>query len=196
MNSNILIDALPDTVEVNGRALPIRTDYRVGILFELLLDDRALSARDKIIAALELWFYELPSETDEAFRGAMGFYLCGKTPKDQPNAAASKGIAPKIYSFQHDADLILAAFQSQYGIDLTSVENLHWWRFRALFNGLSGTTEIMKIMGYRAVDLSSVKDLHERERLSRLKAAYALPSPLNDEEQAGQIGCLLAGGLS
>lgn len=195
MISNILIDALPDTVEVCGRAVPIRTDYRVGILFELLLDEPELSAKEKVLSALELWYEQPPQEADEAFRAAMHFYLCGREPREQQNDTKTKGIAPRIYSFQHDAEHIVAAFQSRYGIDLTSVDGLHWWRFRALFNGLDSSTEIMKIMGYRAVDLSAIKDTHERERLSRLKAIHALPSVLSNEDKAGQIGSLLAGGL-
>lgn len=52
---NILIDTLPETVEVNGRAFSIRTDFRIGIMFELMVFDQNLSDDEKVENALELY---------------------------------------------------------------------------------------------------------------------------------------------
>ena len=52
---NILIDRLPETVEIGDMEYPIRTDFRVSILFELLMQDDTVpdseknNASDKII---------------------------------------------------------------------------------------------------------------------------------------------------
>ena len=40
---NILIDKLPETVEVNGQEVGVNSDFRVFILFEQILHDHELS---------------------------------------------------------------------------------------------------------------------------------------------------------
>ncbi|MBQ9741788.1 MAG: hypothetical protein IJV91_12735, partial [Kiritimatiellae bacterium] len=54
---NILVDSLPSTVVVGGRDIPIDTNFRTGIIYELMMQDRDLDKIEKTIAALNL-FYE------------------------------------------------------------------------------------------------------------------------------------------
>ncbi len=197
MSSNLLIDPLPETVTVGGVEYAVNTDFRAGILFELLItEDHELSPAEKIAAGLGIWYPQLPdADPQEAWNAAVEFYCCGQTPAERPKKALKKGFTSRTYSFEYDAEHICAAFQSEYGIDLTSAEDLHWWRFRALFRGLSSDTEIVRIMGYRAADLSDIKSKEERARITRLKNIYALPSILSDEEKAARAGALFAGGI-
>ncbi len=198
MTHNLIIDALPETVDVSGRMLHVNTDFRAGILFELLItEDRQLSPAEKVAAGLGIWFTRLPVDVDSiaAWQAAVEFYCCGKTPQEESSTVRNKkGFTGRVYSYEHDADYICAAFQSEYGIDLTTAE-LHWWRFRALFRGLSSSTELVRIMGYRAADTSQIKSKEERARITRLKILYALPSALSDEEKAAAAGALFAGGI-
>ena len=41
---------------------------------------------------------------------------------------------------------------SQYGIDLIDIEELHWYKFLALFKGLKDDEIISKIMAYRGYE--------------------------------------------
>ena len=82
----------------------------------------------------------------------------------------------RIYSFAQDGDYIAAAFRSQYGIDLLTIPYMHWYEFRALFKGLEESCEIVKIMGYRAAELSKIKYKPERERIARLQEIYRIKS--------------------
>ena len=51
---NILIDLVPESVEIDRTEYKIRTDFRVSILFEMMMQDEELSNEEKILKALEL----------------------------------------------------------------------------------------------------------------------------------------------
>lgn len=199
---NILIDTLPATVMVAGEAVTIATDFRTGILFEMLVQDGSISKEDKAQAALELWYPDgLPVYTEESVIEAIDqmlwFYLCGKQSKKPPTQGVTKpdpkGIARRIYDFDVDAPLIYAAFLAQYHIDLQDVDDLHWWKFSAMFAGLSEEHEISKIMGYRSIELATIKNKAERERYTKLQAKYALPDNRSVEDKERMIGSLFGG---
>ena len=196
MICNLLIDPLPEAVIIDGTKHPINTSFRAGILFELLItEDHELSPAEKIAVGLGIWYPEMTfGDLQAAWNAAVDFYCCGKTLPQRRLAAAQKGFDARAYSYELDAEYICAAFQSEYGIDLTDAE-MHWWRFRALFRGLGSDNELVKIMGYRSANLSEIKSKEERARITRLKNIYALPSALSDEEKAARAGALFAGGI-
>lgn len=53
---NLLIDGLPEDVEIGGQTVKIETGFRTGILFEEMIRDVTLSDTEKIQTALELYF--------------------------------------------------------------------------------------------------------------------------------------------
>lgn len=188
---NILIDSLPETIEVDGREFPVRTDFRIGILFEQLVLDPDLTDGEKTEKAIRLFFEdEIPDDLGQAVDGILWFYSCGSYHAEDQNEKqkrASPKPARRVYDFEHDADLIYSAFLDQYGVDL-QVEDMHWWRFRALFRALKDDNKISKIIEYRAIDLSTVKNKEERKRLARLKSEYALPCTLSEEQKVAMAG--------
>lgn len=168
---SILLDALPDTVVVGGKAWPIRSDYRVGVRFELLMQDPTVSDTDKVAQALALYYPEVPSDLNGAVEGILWFYLCGA---ESSKTAASGRTQPKrCYDFDEDSGRIAAAFYGAYRIDLNAVEYLHWWTFRALFRGLPADCELCRVMGYRTADTSGMGK-KQREVYAKLKRQYAL----------------------
>lgn len=173
---NILIDNLPDTVVINETDYPIHTDFRLWIRFELLMLGRL--DEKKVAGLLIMCYKQLPSDLREALRALMGFYA-GCSPNGQEGEAER---SKPIYSFEHDADYIYAAFMAQYGIDL-QVAELHWWQFKALFKSLNDTNQIVKIMEYRSIDLSKIKDKEQRKHYRKMKALYKLPDPRSEEEK-------------
>lgn len=197
---NILIDTLPETVMIDGMEFSIRTDFRYCILFELLIQDSEVTDKEKVVEALKLFFEEMPDNTEAAVDSILWFYSCGNV--DNVSRGNGKSHEPpdehktnqkRLYDFNVDAELIYAAFLDQYGIDLADAE-LHWWKFRALFNGLKSDNEFCKIVGYRSVDLSQIKNKSERKRLAILKNRYALPCILSEEEKVAMAGNAFAGG--
>lgn len=172
--ANIILDVLPETVDIDGAEYRINSDFRISILFELLMQDDEVGKRQKLIQGLKLYYPEIPHNVTMAVDKMIWFYRCGKETESGGHGSGS-GRAKQIYSFEHDDDYIYAAFLEQYGIDLQDVEELHWWNFRALFRGLSEDTEFVKIMGYRSVKITSKMSKEQREFYKKMQSIHALP---------------------
>ena len=114
------------------------------------------------------------------------FYKCGKEEKTSQNNENKR--EKQIYSYVFDADKIYSAFIQQYNIDLQKT-NLHWWQFRSMFESLTDETQIVEIMGYRAMDLSKIKDKEERKRYRKLQKLYALPDMRTQEQKESNFAC-------
>lgn len=204
---NILIDPLPTTVEVAGRDISINADFRTAILFEQLMQSKEQdNVKGRI--AFELFF---PSEslkailsdaqaTSDAIDAIVWFYSCSRQTREtveQRTQYAGRrsnfGIQRRIYDFDVDAPLIYAAFLAQYGVDLQDVDFLHWWKFSAMFSALNDSNLIVKIMGWRSVDIASIKNKTEKQRLARLQAQYALRDTKTIEEKQSLAGALFGG---
>lgn len=201
MPLNLLTDKAPLHVPVGGVFVPIETDFRRGIRCDLLLRDGTLSDRARLWGVLCL-FYErqsIPTDIPAAMRAIIWFLRGGESERHTHRALshAAEGGAPvnkRLFDYQIDSKYIYAAFLDQYGIDLQDIDYLHWWKFRAMFAGLRGDHELMRIMGYRAVNLSAIKNAAERSRMARRQAAYALPPEAAAGDMASRAGALFGAG--
>lgn len=180
---NLLIDQLPVSVSIGDLEWPIRWGYRYWIMFEILMTDPEISEEEKLYHALELCYEELPPDLGAAKEAILYFYRCGRQGKLKHGGANGDA---RLYSFEHDASYIYAAFWQQYGIDLTQ-EHLHWWQFRALFNALSPDTLFVSIMGWRYARVDAKTSPEERDRLQKLKEQYALPVSRTENEKTEKI---------
>lgn len=176
---NILIDKLPNEYE----GLKVNTNFRSFILFELLMQDKKISNKDKIILTLNLFYETTPTDLKKAIDGIMWFYTRGKKIKDNTNDNSNNNRKKRVYSFEYDADYIYAAFLDQYNIDLNEIDYLHWFKFKALFEGLKDENKICEIMGYRAVDINKIKDKEEQKKYRKLQKEWALPDERTEEEK-------------
>lgn len=195
MNHNMLIDELPRTVMISGAEVQIETNFRTGILFELMMQDDTVDDAQKIITALRMFYGDRPFNVDEAIDQILWFYSCGKEWRkdNDPDSGADDGVN-RIYSYEHDDDYIYSAFLSQYGIDLQDVEYLHWWKFKSMFHGLSEDQEIVKIMGYRGMKISSKMSREQRRFYEKMQRMYALPIPDGEREKYEAITDALMNG--
>lgn len=178
----LLTGDLPDIVSVAGARYPIRTDFRVSIEFELLVQNRDVQEKDKILQALRLYYPQPPKDIKEACEKLIWFYRCGKEETEQDDSDTEPADSRRVYDFGYDSDYIYAAFLEQYGVDLADVKHLHWWKFRAMFWGLSEDCEFVKIMGYRGMKIPSKMPKEQKAFYRKMKRIYALPLP-KDEQQ-------------
>ena len=187
---NMLIDELPQKV---GN-IDINSDFRVSILFELLMQDNDYTNEEKVQQALILYYPNLQEIDDynKAIENIIWFYKCGKEDKDvdKGNKKNNNNKQVQIYSYEFDAEYIYSAFMEQYKIDLNSIEYLHWWKFKAMFNGLKSDNRIVEIMGNRAMNLSKIKDKEERKRCRKLQKLYALPDMRTQEQKESDFACV------
>lgn len=186
---NILLDDMPEHLDVDGVKHKIHSDFRTWIQFENYLFWDSAELQERIVKCLYLCFVDgVPGNVNEAVRSVVEFYQCNGSDKIENTSAASEsehksaGWHNRVYSFNYDAGLIYAAFQAQYGIDLQTTD-MHWWKFNALFSGLTDKNKICKIMEYRAVDLSTIKDKEQKAFYRKMKQIYRLPDPRSEEEK-------------
>ena len=189
---NILIDSLPITVEIEDVEYEINSDFRTSILFELLMQDKSISEENKIIQALELYYPVIPPDINLAIDQMLWFYRCGKD--ITPSKGTGKGKSTQIYSFEYDDDYIYAAFMDQYNIDLQDIDYLHWWKFKALFKALKEDNEIVKIMRYRSMDLSKIKDKEEKNYYRKMQELYKIPINKDEKDKLEEINNILLNG--
>ena len=191
---SLLTNKLPTTVEIDGRKYQIDSDFRAMIQFRILMSNEELHDEEKIIQSLELFYYECPTDISKAIEQLLLFYKCGKEVEStNQNSSSIKG--EPIYSFEYDGDYIFSAFLNQYSINLQEVDYLHWWQFRALFKSLHEDHEFVKIMRYRATDLSKIKDKEQRAYYQKMKEIYKLPVSKAEQKQIDDLAeALLNGG--
>lgn len=176
------MDRCPNTVQIAGAEYQINTDFRAGIELERIMDDWNLSKKERVLKAIELYFNPVPDlrYVEEIIHAIMWFYDAGKTleVKSKKNNLDNQ----KYFSYIHDADYIYAAFLQQYGINLQK-EHLHWWIFRGLFLGLNDSTEFIKIVGYRAIQITRGMSKTQKEFYRKMKEIYALPASKEEQER-------------
>lgn len=183
---NILIDYLPTSFVINNKTYEFNCGFRESIIFTLMMQDDSLTEEEKILGALKLYYPIIPKDTEKALEKIYWFYSKGNVEEDNKKVKQGKRIFKrnnkKAYDFEVDSDLIFTAFMSQYNINLNK-ENLHWWEFMALFNSLNDDNEIVKIMNYRTIDLTSIEDKKERKMYADLQKYYSLEDRISKEEQ-------------
>lgn len=179
---NLLLDDIDELVK-NKIKTEFNTDFRTVITFELLMQNPKYSIQAKTYQTLKLFYPKLEQVTDleKALDNIIWFYGCDNKNKTSQNNENKK--EKQIYSYEFDNELIYSAFKNQYNLDLEEIEYLHWWKFKAMFNGLKSDNRIVEIMGYRAMDLSKIKDKEERKRYRKLQKLYALPDMRTQEQK-------------
>lgn len=187
MNKNLLLDRLP---QHTNSGLKLRTDFRESIKFELLMQDTKLDEQTKVTQALKLYYYDVSKiqNLKEAVEDILWFYSCGRKQQKVDENKNEEKNNKQIYSYEFDDEYIYSAFMEQYKIDLNSIKYLHWWKFKALLNSLNENTQFVKIMGYRSIDLSKIKDKDMKSNYKKLKKQYALPDMRTTEQKEADFG--------
>lgn len=165
---NILTDALPGALEIDGKLYKINTDFRAGIEFEMLIQDGCHDTR-----LLFPFFPDgLPSDVslEKIVEAIELFYCCGALPEKKSTPKSKK----QGYSFAVDASTIFADFWNFYNIDL-SQEGLHWWAFRSLLEGLPEKSEFKQRIYYRTCDTKGMTK-KEKERIAKIRASIEIKS--------------------
>ena len=191
----MIASSLPSTVDVDGVHVAINTGHRAGVKFTSVLEDNSLSDEDKLSQALGIYYSDrnvLRHDTTALIKGALTFYSYdpaehyGRTESAlrKSNSKLRKG--KQLISYIKDDALIYAAFLQQYGIDLADDE-LHWHKFRALIDGLTEDTQLVKVMRYRSVKLGGVST-EERKLYRDMQEFYSLEQ-ISDAE-AEQLSAL------
>lgn len=193
---SLLTEKLPKSLCIKGKTYQIKTDFRDILRLIEMLEAPEGKEEEKALSAL-LWFYsgDLPEDIKQAAENLSLFFACGKKAEGAlPAGGRKKGMkkAPDI-SFSADAPLIYAAFLTQYGIDLIEIKYLHFWAFRALFDGLEPERRLNEIRRCRSISITKQMSEGEKRYYKSMKKAYSL-SPMQDETTKAIEKALLMGG--
>lgn len=181
---NLLIDELPDLVEIDGSEYAIDTDFRACLRVILAFEDTELTNLEKWAILLNNLYPERPSDLRQAVEQALKF-LDGGRKRDDDDVPG-----PRLYSFAQDASLIFAAFRQTHGIDLETAQ-LHWWKFLALFSDLGADTTFCNLVSLRKRLKTGRASKEERQAARELGEIVNLPEPgsrtLAEREQEAEF---------
>lgn len=177
-----MIGALPQSLEVNGTAYPIRTDYRVALTVIEAFGDNNLTAEEKAIIAIECLFQcgiaGIPQkDIEEAYNQAIWFLNRGDT-IEEPRAQA------KVYDFEQDEQIIFSAINKVAGKEVRECEYMHFWTFMGLFSEI-GEGTFATIVSIRDKKAKGKKlDKWELDYYKTHKSTIDLKKTYTDEEEA------------
>ena len=188
---NALYEPFPEEIEVDGIAYPIVTDFREWFRFADMLADEELEKEEKLYLMTQ-WLPEAPEEiTSELVNAVFGFYRADGLKPDIPEFGEDEESEendqlkrPPVFDWKYDAAFILGDFRRFYGIDLLSVEYMHWWEFRCLFNALPDNSQCRIRIDCRSKDLSQIRNEAERKRIATIQRQIALPFEMDEDDMA------------
>ncbi|MGU8046729.1 bacteriophage Gp15 family protein [Streptococcus suis] len=191
-----LSQQLNDELAFNGKVYPLDLSFdNVLVIFDVLNDDSVDDLEKTYVCLNRLTGLSLeellkmfsPETAFETFKSI--FDSCIKIrnrAKRQeydllgnplPEVETDEDDEEPLYSIEHDAEYIYAAFMQVYRIDLIEVQGeLHWKKFNALLAGLPDNTKMSEIMRIRAWKPSKYDSEAERGRMRKLKKLFALPN--------------------
>lgn len=173
-----MIGILPQALEVGGKMLPIRTDFRDVLNLFSMFDDKELSDLEKAyICCRNLYKCDLDvNYFDEAVDKIYWFIDGGDIPKDEP--------APvRILDWEKDERTLMPAISKTVGVpDVRSLPYLHWWTFLGAF-GEMGEGLFSTILSFRR-KLADGEKLDEWERKWIQKNSDLVVVHTKEEEEA------------
>lgn len=196
---NPIYEAFPESVRIAGIDYSVITDFREWLRFSDMLHDKTIEQNEKLKLLL-MWFSdETPKVLDiEAVEALFSFYEAAQLepdPLEEDEEIADEedeiSMKPPIFDWRIDSRFIIGDFRRYYGIDLINIKYLHWWHFRCLFSALPDESMCQKRMAYRSVNIGSIKDAKERNRIARIQRSIAIPYECNEDVIAEAFGGLM-----
>ena len=171
---NLLTDKPPKYVDIAGERLGLLTDYRRVLIFLKAYDDEELDVTGRMELLLKLFFKKEPRDLQAAIDFILRVYLLGGNPfVETALKRKAKKAAKIVFDYDIDHARIYAGFWQQYRIDLSKAQ-LHWYVFKALFDGLNEHTNFRQIVNFRQM---KKKDVPKEMRQDYVDALEELKIP-------------------
>ena len=182
---NHIYDSLPEAVEVDGRLFSVNTDFRLGVKLACMSETGQPDTEDLLAFVYKDFYLDLaPQDPSKALEACLDFYSRKGLEQNnwQPKSLRAGAKSADTFSYDYDTDNLVADFQREYGLDITSGgDSIHWWRFVSLISGLSDSSIVKTIGGYRAYTPDKADSAEERKHRTRLKNAFRLPPKTKEE---------------
>lgn len=166
----------PKYVIIDNEKYKINTDFRVAIECNEIAEDSSIGDVERALAIIYKLFgdkgLEAKKHHNQLLEYALKYFRCGKE-----EIKNKKNKKPDM-DFIEDMDYIEASFQSDYGMSLEN-EEMHFWKFTKLLNGLSNSEIgncciLNRIRNVRNLDPKKIKDVKTRNEIIELQKEIAL----------------------
>lgn len=121
---------LPTSIEVNGAAYAIRSDYRAILDIIGVLGDADVSDDDRTVVVLSIFLEDFDSlplgDFQEAIEKLFWFINGGTEVK-------KSGKRPKLMDWKQDFPIIVAPVNRVLGYEVRNADYLHWWSFLSAY---------------------------------------------------------------
>lgn len=173
----------PQFVKINDKKYKINTSFRTAIECNTIAEDKNITDLERGLAIIYKLFgnegINNPDDYEKLLQLAQKYLLCGKEYDIENNEKQDM-------DYVEDMDYIEASFMSDFGIDLTS-EDMDWWKFNKLINGLSNSEMgnccvLNRVRNLRNLNLNDIKDSKQREQLAKAKKMVALKKTQKKKE--------------
>ena len=165
----------PKYVKIGEKKYKINTDFRVAIECQEIALDDSIGDFERALAIIYKLFgddgIDDSNNYEKLLELAQKYLSCGKKIDSKTNEEPDM-------DFIQDMPYIKASFRSDYNINL-DVEEMHWWEFYDLINGLSNSEMgnccvLNRIRNLRTFDTKDIKDQKELAKINEAKKQVAL----------------------
>jgi len=171
------------TLEIGDIVYQVDMAFDNVLLFLEILNDKSLTDIEKIHFGINILLgvsFLLPLEYQyQIFNTLVKEFIGSEAEEldlDMDGNPLPMSKKAKNYDLKYDAEYIYASFMQAYGIDLIEQQGkLHWYKFKALLNGLPEGTKFMSVLDIRTREERKGMSPEEKRDLKKLKKQYALP---------------------
>lgn len=165
----------PKYVKIGEKKYKINTDFRVAIECQEIALDDSIGDFERALAIIYKLFGDDGLDDNNNYEKllelAQKYLSCGKEVDNKTNEEPDM-------DFIQDMPYIKASFRSDYNINLDD-EEMHWWEFYDLINGLSNSEMgnccvLNRIRNLRTFDTKDIKDQKELAKINEAKKQVAL----------------------
>ena len=174
-----MIFDLPVTLEVKGTSWDIETDYRQIMRILTAFEDPDLTDNEKVVICLyNLYvdFDKMPPELyQEAYDAAIKFI---------DNGQKNENKGARVVDWTQDAPLIFPAINKTAGMEVRSVEYMHWWTFMGYFMEIKDTVYATVLSLRQKKSRGKKLEKWESEYWAENKAICDIKAHYSEEERA------------
>ena len=161
-------------IQIDNKIYIADTDFRTAIKCNEIANDKSIGDFERISGIICTMFGEDAVDDidnyEKLIKWTLNYLACGKE-------IENTGEEPDM-DYAEDMDYIEASFMSDYGIDLEN-EEMDWWKFNKLINGLSDSEfgnccVLNRVRNLRNFDTKDIKDKKELEKILKAKEQVAL----------------------
>lgn len=170
---------LPKTVLIDNKEYEIRYDFRAILDILIMLNDPDLSASDKGLGIISIFYVSPDGITDygEAIKKCFEFIDMGET--------REKEKSPRLVDWEQDFQYIVAPVNRVLGREIRENADLHWWTFMSAYMEIGSECLFSQIVSIRDKKARGKKlEKYESEWLKRNKDLVYLKQHISEAEQA------------